>query len=223
MPTNPRDKAETGLPDPSAPTTLHVRRALGGRAESLDWIVARFSPLLLAQASYRLPREVRAWCEPEDLVNETWIVALPRLDRIECRDGRFTPTLVRYLSSTLLNLANNIARKHIRGESRRRASLPGAGETTAGDPADRLAADQVGVVTQAVHREREGRVMACLEELDPKDREVILLRGIEQQSSQVVALLLGLTPEAVAMRYARALERLRERLPSSVFHELADE
>jgi len=221
MTTEPRDEA--GLPEPSAPTTQHVRRALGGHAESVDWIVARFSPLLLAQASYRLPREVRAWCEPEDLVNETWIVALPRLDRIACRDGRFTPTLVRYLSSTLLHLANNIARKHIRREAGRRASPPGHDEVTTGDPNDRLAADQVGVVTRAVHRERRSRVMACLEELAPKDREVILLRGIEQQSSQVVALLLGLTPEAVAMRYSRALKRLRERLPSSVFHELADE
>ena len=50
-----------------------------------------------------------------------------------------------------------------------------------------------------------------------------MLRGIEQQSNTTVALLLDLTPAGVSMRYARALERLRARLPGSVFDELSEE
>jgi DNA-directed RNA polymerase specialized sigma24 family protein len=48
----------------------------------------------------------------------------------------------------------------------------------------------------------------------------LLLRGIEQQSHQTVALLLDLTPQAVSMRFTRALDRLREQLPGSIFDEL---
>ena len=50
----------------------------------------------------------------------------------------------------------------------------------------------------------------ALEELDEKDREVLLLRGIEQQSNNTTATILGLTPSAATMRYKRALERLRK-------------
>ena len=43
---------------------------------------------------------------------------------------------------------------------------------------------------------------------DPID----LLRGIEQNSNQTVGVLLGISAQAVAMRYHRALKRLREKL-----------
>ena len=35
-------------------TTFHVRRAREGDAPSLEWIVNRFAPVLLANARYRL-------------------------------------------------------------------------------------------------------------------------------------------------------------------------
>ena len=74
--------------DPGALTSLHVRRAADGDSESLGWVVARLSPLLLAQADYRLGPVLRSLYDPEDLVNDTWIVALPRLPELPARDGR---------------------------------------------------------------------------------------------------------------------------------------
>lgn len=57
--------------------------------------------------------------------------------------------------------------------------------------------------------------------LEGQDREILVLRGIEQYRNQTVAKQLGLSPQAVAMRFSRALDRLRERLPGSVFEELS--
>ena len=38
---------------PAGATSVHLRRAIDGDETSLDWIVERLTPLLLAQARYR--------------------------------------------------------------------------------------------------------------------------------------------------------------------------
>ena len=77
-----------------------------------------------------------------------------------------------------------------------------------------------GAITQAIRREREDLVSSRLAEMEPKEREVIVLRGIEQLPARTVAVMLSISPDAVAMRYHRALKVLRARLPGSVFDEL---
>ena len=49
---------------------------------------------------------------------------------------------------------------------------------------------------------------------------MIVLRGIEQIANDQVAQLLGVTASAITRRYQRALEKLRRRLPGSVFDKL---
>jgi RNA polymerase sigma factor (sigma-70 family) len=94
----------------------------------------------------------------------------------------------------------------------------------ASDPqaAEAVVADASGAVTQALRREQHDEVRRCLDELAPPDREILVLRGIEQHSIKTSAMLLGVGEEAVAKRYLRALTRLRARLPRSVFDELDD-
>jgi RNA polymerase sigma-70 factor (ECF subfamily) len=48
--------------------------------------------------------------------------------------------------------------------------------------------------------------------LDPIDREVLALRHLEQLSRADAAQVLGISQEAVAKRYFRALKRLRDML-----------
>jgi len=201
--------------DSGPPTTIHVRRALDGDKESLAWVISRLTPLLVAQAAYRLRPPLRSLYDPLDLVNDAWLVALPRLGELTARDGRHTPTLLKFLATTLLYRINNLVRKHIRGEE-----SSGDAGPEGSDPLAQVPADQSGVVTAAVRGEVRSAVLETIEELEPVDREVLLLRGIEQQPNQAVALLLNLPPQTVAKRYQRALERLRGRLPGSVFEEL---
>jgi RNA polymerase sigma factor (sigma-70 family) len=224
MTENPEPAAESP-DDPTALTSLHVRRAADGNPESLGWVVTRLSPLLLAQAAYRLGPRLRALYDPEDLVNDAWIVALPRLGELPARDGRYTPVLLRFLSTTLLHRINNLARRHIRNGDleRPRPEEDRRDLTAAEDPLEQIAAEESGVITQAVKHELQGVVTECLTELEERDREMIILRGVEQQPNRTVAGLLGLKPPAVAMRYRRALDRLRARLPRSVFDEMPEE
>ena len=69
--------------------------------------------------------------------------------------------------------------------------------------------------TQAAQRaERLLRVQEALNTLDPIDREVLALRHFEQLSRAETAEVLGISPEAAAKRYFRALKRLKEVLAS---------
>jgi len=85
--------------NPVNDTTLHVRRAKGGDRDSLAWLADRFSPLLLAQARYRLRGRLARWVQPEDVVQDVWAVALPALPGLEASDGRETPVVLKFLAT----------------------------------------------------------------------------------------------------------------------------
>ena len=55
------------------PTTMPMHRARNGDADSLDWIVRRFTPPLYAQAEFRPDQGLKRLAEPQDL--EVWATA----------------------------------------------------------------------------------------------------------------------------------------------------
>ncbi|MCR9248269.1 MAG: sigma-70 family RNA polymerase sigma factor [bacterium] len=209
-------------PNNDPETTLHVRRAIAGDLVALEWVVTRLTPLLRSYADYRLGAVLRKRCSPEDLVQDAWVAALPKLATLSERDGRYTPTLLRYLSNTILFRVQKLVRKFAK-ESVAVAGgeLGGDDDEFAGGVLDTLPADRSGVITGAIRSERRSQVHAALASLESVDRDVVFLRGIEQSSLRATAAVVGLTPEAVAQRYRRALQKLRARLPGSVFDELA--
>ena len=196
-------------------TSIHARRAIEGNAASLEWLVARLSPVLVAQAAYRLGSALRVRHDPEDLVQDAWLVALPRLPTLQVLHGRAAPALLKFLSSTIRLRVQNMLRQQLREGPH---PQPGPAALL-----DAIACDASGVVTQALRRERRDQIAQRLEELEPRDREILLLRGIEQLPTRTIAMLLELSETAVAKRYERALARLRQQLPGSLFDELDDE
>ncbi|MEZ5966524.1 MAG: sigma-70 family RNA polymerase sigma factor [Planctomycetota bacterium] len=206
----PEHSAEHPGPAEAVVTSLHVQRAVAGNPASLEWVMGRLSPMLLTQATYRLGRRLPTPCEPDDLVQEAWTVLLPRLGTLRPRDGRYTPVLLRFLATVILNRVRNLTRKHL------------ASSIDAASQREALAADASSVLTNAARQEEHRAVTRCLESLTAADREVIVLRGVEQQSAKTTAMLLGCSEEAATKRYQRALARLRQALPRSVFEELDD-
>jgi RNA polymerase sigma-70 factor (ECF subfamily) len=196
-------QSEVGAAD--ALTTLHVRQAVAGDRQSADWLVTRLSPLLLAHARYRLGNLARQH-DPEDIVHDAWLVALPRFAELTARGGRFTPVLLRFLSTTVVNRVRNL-----RYERARRGSSQSP---------SRVEADCSGPISHAMRNECTASVHAAIDRLDSADREVVLLRGVEQVSAQAAAVVLGISLDAVNKRYQRALARLRAHMPGSVFDEV---
>lgn len=185
-------------------TSLHLRRALEGDGAELGALVERLTPWLLAQARERLGRGLGTALEPEDVVQEAWSIVLPRLGELEAREGRHLPVLLRFLATTSLQVVNNQRRRSLR---RNEAPL-GSDVPRAKSPFE----PTLGVVTRVARGEASRELLQQLDALEEEPRRIVVLRGIEQHSTAFVAEQLGLTPNAVSLRYRRALGKLRDRL-----------
>ncbi len=197
-------------------TSLHLRNAARNDRASTAWIVSRFTPLLLCQASQRIPASLRRFCDADDLVADVWVAVLPRLSTLAPSDGSYSRGLLRLASTVLMRRLRDLIEKHVVGKRRVESN-------EAGDPVASAAdADTRGVVTHVVAEECKSRVWSSLLELAPMDREILVLRGIEGHSHDEIALRTGLTPTNSAVRYHRALKSLRALIPMSVFDELEE-
>jgi RNA polymerase sigma factor (sigma-70 family) len=78
--------------------------------------------------------------------------------------------------------------------------------------AHRLLASGTSPSRRLIREEQSERVPAALAELGPQDREVLVMRLLEQMETAEVAALLGISEGAVRNRQYRALIRLRTRL-----------
>ncbi|MFT4541187.1 MAG: RNA polymerase sigma-70 factor (ECF subfamily) [Planctomycetota bacterium] len=194
-------------------TTAHVRRAVDGDAQSLSWLVERFSPLMYAAAANRLGPQLRGTYDPADVVQDAWVAALPKLSGLKLLGPRATPIVLKYLSTTVANRV----RKLLERQHPRQARADG------NDNDLELHEDPMsGILTKAVRAESKNRVHRALEAMREQYREVVILRGIEQQPLASVAAQLGIDPGTVAVRYHRALKLLKQHLPDSVFADLYD-
>lgn len=204
--------------DGDSPTSIHVRRAVGGDIESLSWIIERFSPVLLAQARFRLGSDLRSFCDPEDLVADVWGVTLRRLGDLRMEATSSTGTLVRYLGTVLLRRVRDVARlvaiRQLRAAD---------GTASQAERVSQVDAQTTTIVTRAIRNERAVAVLEAIEALEPLDRQVVVLRGIENTPLDEVAAIMHATPGAIATRYHRALRRLRAQLPDTVVAELIED
>ncbi len=195
-------------------TTVALRSAAEGDVRGLGHVVDRLRPLLLEQARYRLGPKLRRHYDPEDLVSEAWLRLLPELPTLVKGVDRPVGLVLRWLSTAIFHRTQNLVKKFLRSPGE---SPPVLEREVVPDPTD----PRSGVVT-AVARGEEARVVhEAIHQLDERDREILVLRGIEQISPKTVAELLGIPESTATMRWVRALSRLRELLPGQVFDDLA--
>jgi RNA polymerase sigma-70 factor (ECF subfamily) len=195
---NSRAGRDAAAERPELESTLDlVQRAKSGDREALDRLLARVLPALRRWASGRLPRSKRDLMDTDDLVQETAIRAVRRLDAFEPRrEG----ALQAYLRQAVMN--------RIRDEIRHRARVPA---TTEIDENERNR--DASPLEAAVGREAVDRYEAALARLRPEDREAIVARVEMDLSYEEAAETLGKpTPGAARVAISRALVRLAEEM-----------
>lgn len=195
----------------SGDTSRRLREALGGDAGAVSWLVERFDPVLYAAACHQLGPSLRRHFEPHDLVMDVWAVALRRLPELELADAPCGKRFVAFLSATMRNLVNDLLRRSAR-----------LGIVAAPAGHDEPPACVTSVTGAVTHRELRERFAAVLEELSADDRELVVLRGLEQLPYEDIARVVDAAPGHLAVRYHRALEKLRRKLPSTLLEELGD-
>ncbi len=75
--------------------------------------------------------------------------------------------------------------------------------------ARRLLASGTSPSQALIRDEQRHRLTVALEQLAPHDREILVMRNLEQLPIAEIAAVLGLTEGAVKVRHLRALQRLR--------------
>jgi RNA polymerase sigma factor (sigma-70 family) len=174
-----------------------LARVRQGDREALDRLLHRYVPALRRWASGRLPRWARDIAETEDLVQDTVLKSLRRLDSFEFRhDG----ALQAYLRHAVMN--------RIRDECRRVASRPHV------DLIDDLTPDQgLSPLEAAIGKEGVAKYETALQSLRDEDRQAIVGRVEMGYSYQELAVMFGKpTADAARVSVSRALMRLADAL-----------
>jgi RNA polymerase sigma-70 factor (ECF subfamily) len=197
------------LPDPDTEQLLaHASR---GDARARDRLFARHRGRLRRMVAVRLDRRAAARVDPSDVVQDTLAEAAARLDGyLRDRPIPFYPWL-RQLAADRLADAH---RRHVQAGRRtvtreEPPALPGESVVAL---ADRLLAADAGPGAGLSRAERRARVRSALDRLPHRDREVLVLRHLEQLSTRETAAVLETTEGAVKVRLLRALQRMRDLL-----------
>lgn len=197
-------------------TSILVSRALGGDPSSLEWVIGHFTPLLQAQVRYRVSTIDDA--QVDDIVQEAWLVGLRKFANLEKRDERLTPVLVKFLSTTILNLC----RRHLEKRARPTRAQPVDMSEECGprEDMDELPASATATFQRVARLESYRLVNAAIAMLHPVSREAVVLRLVEQLSNQAAAKIAGIAPNTMAVRFHRAVKELSAMVPPGILDEL---
>jgi RNA polymerase sigma-70 factor (ECF subfamily) len=187
-----------------------LEQASQGDAQARGTLLERHCGRLRRMVAWRLDRRLAARVDPSDVVQEVLAEADCKLERY--LSERPMPFLA-WLRQLAWEHLRVLHRRHVRAQKRSvRREEPGVlalPDESAAELAARLV-DSASSPTQHVLREElRQRVREGLEKLPEADREVLVLRHLEELSVADTAAALGVSDGAAKVRHLRALQRLR--------------
>jgi RNA polymerase sigma-70 factor (ECF subfamily) len=197
------------VPDDSNTNEL-LEQARRGDHAAREELLGRHRGQLLRMIAVRMDRRLAARVDPSDIVQEALTEASRQLpDYLRQCPLPFYPWLRRLAWEQLVAMT----RRHI-GAQRRSMTREQPWEITLPDESAIALAGQLvsSGTSPSAHLKREelrDRVQAALAALDPQDREILVLRYLEQLSTRQTADVVGISEGGVKSRLMRALVRLR--------------
>jgi RNA polymerase sigma-70 factor (ECF subfamily) len=187
-----------------------LRQAENGDPGACAGLLARHRDRLRKMIAWRLDRRLAARVDPSDVVQEVLLEANGKMDRyLRERPLPFFPWL-RALAAERLALLH---RRHVRAQGRsvlrEEPGVLNLPDESAAELAARLVTSSTSPTQRALRQEQRERVRQALGRLSERDREVLVLRNLEQLSVADTAEVLRISAGAVKLRHLRALERLR--------------
>jgi RNA polymerase sigma-70 factor (ECF subfamily) len=204
------------LPGKDLPTTppsveLLLEKIRLGQKPAVETLLDRHREPLRRMIGLRLDPAIAAREDASDIVQDVLLEAHKRIEN--------------YLKNPVMPFhlwLRHIAKDHIIDAHRRhrlaqRRSIDreqplvrnGLTDQSSMEIARHLVDGGITPASEAVRKELAERVRSALDELELDDREIILMRGMEQMSNQEVAEVLNLTEAAASMRHLRALRKLK--------------
>jgi RNA polymerase sigma-70 factor (ECF subfamily) len=175
------------------PTMELVVRARGGDRQAVEALLQRSIPHLKRWAHGKLPAAARNSLDTGDLVQETVLHVLRKLDTFM---PRHVGAMQAYLRLSVLN--------RIRDEVRKIGRHPASAELP-----DDMPSDEPSPEEQAVREEAVSQYYEALGVLKARERQLVVARIEAQWTYDEIARHFGMTtPDAARMAVTRALARL---------------
>ncbi len=171
-----------------------VEEVLRGNSEAFDPLVTPYRKLLLNMA-YKLSRN---WEDAKEISQETLLRAFRYL-------RSFDPE--RSFKTWLLQILMNVWRRSLA------RSVPAEKLQQVASP---ISSDNP--LESRLQTETRSQIIACLEELSPREKEVFLLRDLEELNVRETARALGISSLSVRVRLSSARKKIRAKIEKDYPH-----
>lgn len=201
------------MPSQKPDTDELLRQASQGDGGAMEGFLNRCRPRLRRMVAVRMDARLAARVDPSDVVQETLVEAARKLpDYIAQRRLPFYAWLRELACQHLVRLHRHHIRAERRSVTREEPVELRLSDESAVELASQLAGSGSRPSGRIIRQEIKERVRTALERLAPNDREILILRHLEQLEIAEIAAILKISPQAAMMRRLRAFERLRRLL-----------
>jgi RNA polymerase sigma-70 factor (ECF subfamily) len=195
----------------SSKTQELLDRARQGEAAAVEHLLTQHREPLRRLIGLRLDPALAQRLDASDIVQDVLLEASRRLNEYLRNPAMPFHLWLRHMAQDHMIDAHRRHRQAQRRSLDREQSLRPAGlsDRSSIELAAQLFDHELTPASAAIRHELQKRLETAITDLDPDDREVILMRHFEQLSNQEMATVLGLSEAAASMRHLRALRRLR--------------
>lgn len=192
-------------PANSEETSELLKKVEGGDRASLDRLIQQHRAALCRFVDQRLDNRIRGRVDASDIVQDALVEAVRRIDQfLSLRPMPFSLWLRKTTYERLLDQY----RFHFGADRRSVERELLLSDNSSLTMAEALATNVPTPSTLAGNKELVEVVRQALSELEPSDREIVLMRSLEQLSYDEISQLLEIGVDAARKRHGRALLRL---------------
>ncbi|MEM7456759.1 MAG: sigma-70 family RNA polymerase sigma factor [Planctomycetota bacterium] len=200
----------TNEPSSADDRNLPELEKLQGGDSNVAEVFSSYRDRLLKMIRYRLDTRLVGRVDPEDLLQEVWIDVQRRISEYNAKPN--VPFLL-WLRQLTTQVLAGTHRRHL-GTKKRDASLersmrPAGNKFTGSISIARNFVDSMETPSKVIAKEELIEILIkALDGMEEIDREIIMLRHLEELSNREAALELGIEAFAASKRYLRAMKRL---------------
>lgn len=198
---------------PKPDTEELVNRAAKGEENAMRQLLNRHRNRLKRMVAVRMDPRLNARVDPSDVVQDVLAEAARKLPGYAGGVSiPFYPWLRQLAWDRLIVLHQQHFRAQKRSVAREEPAYLDLPDESAMGLAEQMVAGGTSPSGGVLREELRARVRSALDQMAPADREILVMRHLEQLRVSEIASLLGVSEGAVKMRRLRAAERLRELL-----------
>lgn len=180
---------------------------LAGSLETLfERLSKKYRSTLLTVIEARLDAQMAQRLDASDVVQETLLEVFQRLE--DFRERRPMP-LVAWLRRTAIQQLKLAQRRHRKVQARSVSRQVSYEQSSIYRLAEQLTAVELTAADRYQERESDEQVRRALDQLKVVDREILLLRYVNELSNIDAAITLGVSETVASKRHCRALIRLQ--------------